>query len=84
MGSKSLNWLCASLLAVGLIASQVLLGGWWYPALAAPGYLLVGAAAVVAGLALAGAKDAPGAWCTGTTLAFAAYLFWRQSGSPDS
>ncbi len=82
--SKSLNWLCASLLAVGLIALQVLLGGWWYPALAAPGYLLVGAAAVVAGLALAGAKDAPGAWCTGTTLAFAAYLFWRQSGSPDS
>lgn len=84
MGSKALNWLCASLLAAGLASSQALLGGWWYPALAAPAYLFVGAAAVMAGLALAGAKDAPGAWCTGLSLAFAAYLFWRQSDSPDS
>lgn len=78
-----LMWACAALLAAGLAVSQVLLGGWWYPALAAPGLLLVGAAAVVAGIAFWRAEDAPGAWCVGTSLLFGGYLFWRQSESPD-
>ena len=43
-------WCAAALLAAGLAASQLLLGGWYYPVLAAPGYLLVGLAAVVAGV----------------------------------
>jgi len=84
VGSKAFNWLSAGLLVAGLVAAQILLGGWWYPALATPAFLLVGAAAVMAGLALPGVKDAPGAWCTGLALAFAVYLFWRQSSSPDS
>lgn len=76
-------WISACLLAVGLAASQLLLGGWWYPALAAPGYLLVGASAVVAGLAFWRTEDAPGAFCTGITVLFAGYLFWRQWEAPD-
>lgn len=79
-----LNWSSAALLAAGLAASQILLGGWWYPALAAPGYLLAGAAAVLAGLAFGKTQDAPGAWCTGSVLLFTAYLFWRQAASPDA
>lgn len=83
MFPTSLNWLAAIFLAAGLAASQLLLGGWWYPALAAPGYLLAGLAAVAAGLAFTGARDVPGAWCSGAAALFAAYLFWRQSASPD-
>ena len=82
--AKSLVWISACLLAVGLAASQLLLGGWWYPALASPGYLLVGAAAVVAGVAFWRTEDAPGAFCTGITVLFAGYLFWRQWDSSDS
>lgn len=78
-----MNWFAAALLAAGLASSQLLLGGWWYPALAAPGYILVGLAAVAAGLAFSGARDAPGAWCCGSTMLLAAYLFWRQSAAPD-
>lgn len=81
--NRLLNWVSAALLAAGLAASQFLLGGWWYPALAAPGYLLVALAAVVVSLAFAGIRDLPGAWCVGSTLLFAGYLFWRQSASPD-
>lgn len=84
MFSALLNWSSAALLAAGLVASQILLGGWWYPALAAPGYLLAGVAAVLAGLAFWKTQDAPGAWCTGSVLLFAAYLFWRQAVSPDA
>jgi len=81
---RLLNWASAFSLAAGLTASQLLLGGWWYPALAAPGYLLVGAGAVAAGLAFWGVRDAPGAWCVGTAVLFALYLFWRQTAAPDS
>ena len=77
-------WLCAGLLAAGLVASQILLGGWWYPVLAAPGYLLVGVAAVVAGLLFWRSETAPGAWCVGTAIALGAYCFWRQTGSVDA
>ena len=77
-------WCAAALLAAGLAASQLLLGGWYYPVLAAPGYLLVGLAAVVAGVAFWKTENAPGAWCIGVTLLFAGYLFWRQAGSPDA
>lgn len=84
MVNRLLNWVAAILLAAGLSASQLLLGGWWYPALAAPGYLLVAAAAVVAALAFIGVRDAPGAWCLGTTALFSGYLFWRQGNSPDA
>lgn len=79
-----LNWLSAILLAGGLAVSQILLGGWWYPALAAPGYLLVGAAAIMAGLLFWRGQGAPAAWSSGITLLFAAYLLWRQSASPDA
>ncbi len=82
--AKSLVWICACLLAAGLAVSQILLGGLWYPALAAPGYLLVGAAAVAAGLAFWNAEDPPGAVCSGITLLFAGYLFWRQWEAPDA
>jgi len=78
-----LNWSSAVLLAAGLAVSQILLGGWWFPALAAPGYLLVGAAAVAAGLLFWRPRGAPAAWCTGTVLLFGGYLLWRQSASPD-
>lgn len=79
-----LNWLVAALLAAGLAVSQLLLGGWWYPALAAPGYLLVALAALAAALAFSGLRDAPGAWCIGSTALLAGYLFWRQSDAPDA
>ena len=78
-----LNWGSALCLAAGLAASQLLLGGWWYPALAAPGYLLVAVGAVAAGFAFLGVRDAPGAWCVGSTLLFGLYLGWRQSVAPD-
>ncbi len=81
--AKSLVWISACLLAAGLAASQILLGGWWYPALAAPGYLLVGAGAVAAGLAFWNAEDPPSAFCTGITVLFSGYLFWRQWEAPD-
>ena len=79
-----LNWLAAVFLAAALAASQLLLGGWWYPALAAPGYLLAGLAAVAAGFAFTGVRDAPGAWCVGSTILFSAYLLWRQASAPDA
>ena len=78
-----LNWSSAALLAAGLSVSQVLLGGWWYPALAAPGYLLVGGAAIAAGLLFWRPSGAPSAWCAGAALLFGSYLLWRQSASPD-
>ncbi|MBJ7258235.1 MAG: O-antigen ligase family protein [Chthoniobacterales bacterium] len=83
MVNGALNWLAAFFLAASLAAAQLLLGGWWYPALAAPGYLFAALAAGAAGLAFTGVRDAPGAWCTGSTLLFAGYLFWRQSEAPD-
>ena len=83
MWSRLLGWICAFLLAAGLLVTQVLLGGWWYPALAMPGFLLVGVSAIVAGALFWRTCDAPGAWCVGTTLLFAGYLFWRQSNAPD-
>ncbi len=79
-----LNWGVATLLAAGLAVSQLLLGGWWYPALAAPGYLLVALASLAAALAFSGLRDAPGAWCIGSTALLAGYLFWRQSDAPDA
>lgn len=78
-----LNWTSAAFLAAGLLASQVLLGGWWYPALAVPAYLLVGAGAVLAGLLFWHLRGVPSAWCTGATLFFGGYLLWRQTTSPD-
>lgn len=84
MVNRTFNWIAACLLAAGLAASQLLLGGWWYPALAAPGYLLVSLAAVAAGLAFSGVRNAPGAWCTGSALLFAGYLLWRQLAAPDA
>ncbi|MBU3664963.1 MAG: hypothetical protein FGM15_03675 [Chthoniobacterales bacterium] len=83
MVPRLLGWLCAVLLAAGLVVSQIFLGGWWYPALAAPGYLLAGAAALTAGLLCWKIGEEPGAWCVGVTLLFAGYLIWRQSESPD-
>ena len=77
-------WMSAALLAAALVASQVLLGGWWYPALAAPGYLLAGLAAILAGATFWKSQEAPGAWCVGSMLLFAGYLFWRQANSPDA
>lgn len=82
--AKSLVWISACLLAAGLAVSQLLLGGWWYPALAAPGYLLVGASAVVAGVAFWKSEDPPGAFCTGIAVVFSAYLLWRQLVAPDA
>jgi len=78
-----LNIVAAVCLAAGLAASQMLLGGWWYPALAAPGYLLAGLAAILASFASKGYRDAPGAWCLGSTVLFSLYLIWRQSAAPD-
>ena len=80
---RFLGWICALFLASGLVVSQVFLGGWWYPALAIPGYLLVGAGAVVAGILFWRTHDSPGAWCVGVTLLLAGYLVWRQSNAPD-
>jgi hypothetical protein len=80
---KRAHWLCAALLAAGVAAPQLLLGGWWYPALAAPGYALVAASAIVAGLLFFRVPGAPGAVCGALTLLFAAWCFWRQSVSPD-
>lgn len=84
MVAKSFVWISACLLAAGLAVSQLLLGGWWYPALAAPGYLLVGASAVVAGVAFWKTEDPPGAFCTGIAVVFSAYLLWRQLVAPDA
>ena len=84
MAARIFTWTSAALLALALVVSQILLGGWYYPALAAPGFLLAGAAAVAAGATFWKAQDAPGAWCVGTTLLFAGYLFWRQSTTPDA
>lgn len=81
--AKLLVWMSALLLAAGLAVAQILLGGWWYPALAAPGYLLVGVAAIVGALVFWRVQDAPGAICMGVTLLFAGYLLWRQSVAPD-
>ena len=60
-----LNWSSAGLLAAGLAVSQILLGGWWYAALAVPGYLMVGVAAVLAGALFLRSSGAPAAWCGG-------------------
>jgi len=84
VANRALNWIAAGLLAAGLASSQCLLGGWWYPALAAPGYLLVGAAALAAAVAFAGVRDAPGAWCLGSAAMLAVYLLWRQMNAPDA
>lgn len=81
---KGLAWGSAVLLAAGLALSQILLGGWWYPALAAPGYLLAGASALLAGLAFWRTNDAPGAICVGSALLFSVYLLIRQAVSPDA
>lgn len=83
MAAQLFTWTSAALLAAALVASQVLLGGWWYPALAAPGYLLAGAAAILAGATFWKSQGSPGAWCVGSMLLFAGYLFWRQANSPD-
>ena len=79
-----LNWSSAALLAAGLAVSQILLGGWWYPALAAPGYLLAGTAAILAGLLFWRPRGAPSALCVGAAVLFGGYLLWRQSASPDA
>ena len=84
MHVRMLNWGSAGFLAAGFVASQLLLGGWWYPALAAPGYLSVALAAMLAGLAFYGLRDAPGAWCFGSVVLFAVYLLWRISEAPDA
>ena len=76
-------WCVAALLATGMALSQLLLGGWFYPALAAPGFFAVGLAAVLAAAAFWKTEDAPGAVCVGIALLFAGYLFWRQAHSPD-
>jgi len=81
---RSTRWVIAGLLAAGLCAEQILLGGWWYPSLAAPGFFLVAVAAVLAATLFWNRSTLPGAWCIGTTLAFAGYLFWRQVNSPDA
>ena len=84
MAAKFLTWASAVLLAAAFVLSQVLLGGWLYPALAAPGYLLAGLAAVFAGATFWKSSNAPGAWCVGSVLLFSGYLFWRQANSPDA
>jgi O-antigen ligase len=84
VAAKFLTWTSAVLLAAALVASQLLLGSWLYPALAAPGYLLAGLAAVFAGATFWKSSNAPGAWCVGSVLLFAGYLFWRQANSPDA
>lgn len=85
MLSRILLWISALLLATGLAASELLFGGWWYPALAIPALVLVALAAVFGSFVSprVGARGAPGAWCLGTILFLAGYLFWRQSTSPD-
>jgi O-Antigen ligase. len=78
------SWSVAIFLAAGVGLTQILLGGWWYPWLALPGYLLLAAAAIMASLRGWKISDTPGAWCSGLALAFAGYLFWRQSSSLDA
>lgn len=78
------NWAVAFLLAAGLAVTEILLGGWWYAWLAAPGFFLVALAAVLAGVQGWKSTDAPGAWCAGLTLAFAGYLLWRQFATADA
>lgn len=78
------DWFAAALVAAGLAASQLLLGGWWYPALAAPGYLAVGLGAIAASFGFARVREVPGAWCSGLALLFSGYLLWRQSWAPDA
>jgi len=82
--ARATSWLIAGLLAAGLSAEQILLGGWWYPWLAAPGYFLAASAAILASTLFWTRSGLPGAWCIGTTLVFAGYLFWRQISSPDA
>jgi len=82
--ARGITWLVAALLAAGLTITQILLGGWWYAWLAAPGYFLVACGAVLAASLFWKNPGNPGAWCIATTLAFAAYLFWRQSNSHDA
>lgn len=77
-------WCVAGLLGAGLAVSQLLLGGWYYPALMAPGLALAGLAGVLAAAAFWKTEEAPGAWCVGSVLLLAGYLFWRQSQSPDA
>lgn len=84
MAAKLLSWSSAGLLAAGLAATQLLLGGWAYPALAAPGFLMVGASAVAAGLLFRGGTSAPGPWCVGIALLAAAYFLWCQASPPDA
>lgn len=82
--TATLNWSTTILVSAALLAAQVMLGGWWYPALAAPGYALAGFAALAAALLFYTVREAPGAWCTGTAVLFAGYLFWRQCSAPDA
>jgi len=81
---KFISWPAALLLASGFGLTQVLLGGWWYPWLAAPGLFFVALAAVLAGGQGWRLSTAPGAWCSGLALALAGYLFWRQATSLDA
>lgn len=78
------NWTAAILIAAGIGCTQILLGGWWYPWLAVPGYRLVALAAIVAALRGWKISAPPGAFCSGLALALAGYLFWRQSESLDA
>ncbi len=84
MLARSTSWILAGFLAAGLCATQVLLGGWWYPWLAAPGFFLAASAAVLAATLFWTRSGLPGAWCIGTTLTFAGFLFWRQTTSFDA
>ena len=84
MVEKLFSWSSAVLLALGIGLTQLLLGGWWYPWLALPGYVFLSAAAIMASLRGWKISDTPGAWCSGLALAFAGYLFWRQSSSLDA
>jgi len=77
-------WAAALFLGLGLVALQVLLGGWWYPIFAIPGYFLVGLAGVLGSAgALWSGTPAPKPWCFFAATIFAFYLFLRQAESPD-
>jgi O-antigen ligase len=81
---KLLNWGSALLLGMGLVALQVLLGGWWYAAFAIPGYLLIGVAAFLGGLGAVWSNSGVAKpWCFFIAVVFASYLFWRQAESVD-